>query len=118
MLLQTNCLRVLRKAKDRVAMDIEGLIENLETLSDTLKSKPLRESASFSDFESSHERFEAMLSDLRVVVQKSDDHDPEKLKTILENLQTVISELDELCGIQLSLLDFVSAITPVKAIKD
>ena len=76
-------------------MDIEGLIENLETLSDTLKSKPLRESASLSDFESSYERFEAMLSDLRVVVQKSDDHDPEKLKTILENLQTIISELDE-----------------------
>ena len=52
------------------------------------------------------------------MVQKSDDHDPAKLKTILENLQTIISELDELCGNQLRLLDFVSAITPVKAIKD
>ena len=99
-------------------MDIEGLIKNLETLSDILKSKPIRENVNLDDFKNSYERFEAMLSDLRVVVQKSDDHDPEKLKTILENLQTIISELDELCGVQLSLLDFVSAITPVKAIKD
>ena len=95
-------------------MDIEGLIENLETLSDTLKSKPLRESASLSDFESSYERFEAMLSDLRVVVQKSDDHDPEKLKTILEILGQTVAELDKLCGDQLDLLNFVSDITPVK----
>ena len=39
-------------------------------------------------------------------------------RSTLENLQKIISELDELCDDRLNLLDFVSEITPVKEIKD
>ena len=47
-------------------MDIKGLVENLDTLSDILKSNPIRESVNADDFKNSYERFEAALSDLRV----------------------------------------------------
>ena len=114
----TSYLKALRKAKDRVAMDIEGLIENLKALSDILKSRPIRESVSLNDFKNSYDRFEAAVSDLRVVSKQSVQRDPTKLRSILENLQKTISELDELCDDRLNLLDFVSQITPVKEIKD
>jgi hypothetical protein len=110
-------LKALRKAKGRVAMDIEGLIENLKTLSDILKSKPIRESASLNDFKNSYDRFEAAVSDLRVVSKRPLQQDSTNLRSILINLQDTISELDELCDEQLNLLDFVSAITPVTEIK-
>ena len=48
-------------------MDIEGLIKNLEALSDILKSNPIRESVSLDDFKNSYDRFEAALSDLKGV---------------------------------------------------
>ena len=99
-------------------MDIEGLIENLKALSDILKSRPIRESASLNDFKDSYDRFEAAVSDLRVVAKRPLQQDPTNLKSILINLQDTISELDELCDDRLNLLDFVSEITPVKAIKD
>ena len=118
MLSQINFLRALRKAKDRVAMDIEGLIENLKALSDILKSRPIRESVSLNDFENSYDRFEAAVSDLRVMSKQAMQKDPTKLRLTLENLQKIISELDELCDDRLNLLDFVSEITPVKEIKD
>ena len=116
--LQISYLKALRKAKDRVAMDIEGLIENLKALSDILKSKPIRESVSLNDFKNSYDRFEAAVSDLRVMSKQSVQRDSTKLRSILENLQKTISELDELCDDRLNLLDFVSHITPVKEIKD
>ena len=99
-------------------MDIEGLIENLKTLSDILKSRPIRESVSLNDFKNSYDRFEAAVSDLRVVSKGSMQRDSAKLRSILENLQKIISELDELCDDRLNLLDFVSQITPVKEVKD
>jgi ABC-type transporter Mla subunit MlaD len=99
-------------------MDIEGLIENLKTLSDILKSRPIRESASLNDFKDSYDRFEAVVSDLRVVAKRPLQQDPTNLRSILINLQDTISELDELCDEQLNFLDFVSAITPVTEIKD
>ena len=99
-------------------MDIEGLIENLKALSDILKSRPIRESVSLNDFKNSYDRFEAAVSDLKVVSKKSTQQDPTKLRSTLENLQKIISELDELCDDRLNLLDFVSQITPVKEIKD
>ena len=111
-------MKALRKAKDRVAMDIEGLIENLKALSDILKSRPIRESVSLNDFKNSYDRFEAAVSDLKVVSKKSTQQDSAKLRSTLENLQKIISELDELCDDRLNLLDFVSEITPVKEIKD
>ena len=77
-------------------MDIEGLIENLKALSDILKSKPIRESVSLNDFKNSYDRFEAAVSDLRVVSKQSVQRDSTKLRSILENLQKTISELDEL----------------------
>ena len=118
MLLQISYLKALRKAKDRVAMDIEGLIENLKALSDILKSRPIRESVSLNDFKNSYDRFEAAVSDLKVMSKKSIQRDSAKLRSTLENLQKIISELDELCDDRLNLLDFVSEITPVKEIKD
>ena len=99
-------------------MDIEGLIENLKALSDILKSRPIRESVSLNDFKNSYDRFEAAVSDLRVMSKKSGPRDSTKLRSILENLQKTISELDELCETRINLLDFVSEITPVKEIKD
>ena len=99
-------------------MDIEGLIQNLKALSDILKSRPIRESASLNDFKDSYDRFEAVVSDLRVVAKRPLQQDPTNLRSILINLQDTISELDELCDEQLNLLDFVSAITPVTEIKD
>jgi len=99
-------------------MDIEGLIENLKALSDILKSRPIRESVSLNDFKNSYDRFEAAVSDLRVMSKKSGQRDSTKLRSILENLQKTISELDELCETRINLLDFVSEITPVKEIKD
>tara|TARA_B100000614_G_C14555601_1_gene495423 strand:- start:1947 stop:2282 length:336 start_codon:yes stop_codon:yes gene_type:complete len=111
-------LKALRKAKDRVAMDIEGLIENLKALSDILKSRPIRESVSLNDFKNSYDRFEAAVSDLKVVSNQSMQRDSTKLRSTLENLQKTISELDKLCDDRLNLLDFVSEITPVKEIKD
>ena len=118
MLLQISYLKALRKAKDRVAMDIEGLIENLKALSDILKSRPIRESVSLNDFKNSYDRFEAAVSDLKGVSKQSMQRDSTKLRSTLENLQKTISELDELCDDRLNLLDFVSQITPVKEIKD
>lgn len=118
MLLQISYLKALRKAKDRVAMDIEGLIENLKALSDILKSRPIRESVSLNDFKNSYDRFEAVVSDLKVMSKKSMQRDSAKLRSTLESLQKIISELDELCDDRLNLLDFVSEITPVKEIKD
>ena len=99
-------------------MDIEGLIENLKALSDILKSRPIRESVSLNDFKNSYDRFEAAVSDLRVMSKQAMQKDPTKLRLTLENLQKIISELDELCDDRLNLLDFVSEITPVKEIKD
>ena len=115
---QINYLIALRKARDSVAMDIEGLIKNLEALSDILKSNSIRESVNLDDFRNSYDRFEAALSDLRVVSKNSLDKDPKKLKSIIENLKEIISELDEFCSAQINLLEFVSEITPVKLSKD
>ena len=97
-------------------MDIEGLIENLKALSDILKSKPIRESVSLNDFKNSYERFEAALSDLRVVAKSAAVIDPGKLKPIIESLGEAVSELDKLCGDKLNLLSFISDITPIKEI--
>ena len=99
-------------------MDIEGLIENLKALSDILKSRPIRESVSLNDFKNSYDRFEAAVSDLKGMPKQSMQPDSTKLRSTLENLQKIISELDELCDDRLNLLDFVSEITPVKEIKD
>ena len=107
-------MKALKKAKDRVAMDIEGLIKNLETLSDILKSNPIRESVSLDDFKNSYDRFEAALSDLKSVSKASEKRDASKLKPILEILEETVAELDKLCGDQLDILNFVSDITPVK----
>ena len=114
--LQISYLKALRKAKDSVAMDIKGLVENLDTLSDILKSNPIRESVNADDFKNSYERFEAALSDLRVVAKSAAVIDPGKLKPIIESLGEAVSELDKLCGDKLNLLSFVSDITPIKEI--
>ena len=97
-------------------MDIEGLIKNLQALEDILKSKTLRESESLNDLSSSLERFEAALSDLRVVTKSAAVIDPGKLKPIIESLGEAVSELDKLCGDKLNLLSFVSDITPIKEV--
>jgi len=114
---QINCLRALRKAKDRVAMDIEGLIKNLETLSDILKSKPVRESVNLDDFKNSYDRFEAALSDLKSLSKASKSTDRTALKPILEVLGETVAELDKIFGYRLDLLKFVSEITPVNSTK-
>jgi len=98
-------------------MDIEGLIKNLETLSDILKSKPVRESVNLDDFKNSYDRFEAVLSDLKSVSKASNSTDNAALKPILEILGETVAELDKIFGYQLDLLEFVSEITPVNGTK-
>ena len=95
-------------------MDIKALIENLQALSDTLKSNPIRESESFKDFTNCVERFEGLLSDLVVVSRDNTENAPTAVKKNLSELSELLIEIDEYCDHQINVLQFVSQIAPHK----
>ena len=95
-------------------MDIKALIENLQALSDTLKSKPIRESESFNDFTNCVERFEGLLSDLVVVSRDDIENAPTAVKKKLSELSELLIEIAEYCDHQINVLQFVSQIAPHK----
>ena len=95
-------------------MDIKALIENLQALSDTLKSNPIRESESFKDFTNCVERFEGLLSDLVVVSRDDIENAPTAVKKKLAELSEVLIEIDKYCDHQINVLQFVSQIAPHK----
>ena len=95
-------------------MDIKALTENLQALSDTLKSNPIRESESFKDFTNCVERFEGLLSDLVVVSRDNTENAPTAVKKKLSELSEVLIEIDKYCDHQINVLQFVSQIAPHK----
>jgi uncharacterized UPF0160 family protein len=95
-------------------MDIKALIENLQALSDTLKSNPIRESESFKDFTNCVERFEGLLSGLVVMSRDNTENAPIAVKKNLSELSELLIEIDEYCDHQINVLEFVSQIAPHK----
>ena len=95
-------------------MNIAALIENLEALDDSLKTTTIRESENFDDFKDCVKRFQATLADLVVVAKSSDIYEHENLKSLLEELQLILSELDKLGAHEMNVLDFLNNIAPRK----
>lgn len=95
-------------------MDIEALIENLEALDDSLKTTTIRESENLDDLRDCVKRFQAALADLLVVSKSSDTYKHENLKPILEELQLILSELENLGAHEIKVLDFLNDLTPRK----
>ena len=92
-------------------MDIEALIENLEAVNDSLKSKTIRES---DVFKKCVERFQAKLADLIGVYKSSNSEKAADLKTIVSDLKAILEEIDKLSSHDGKVLDFVKDIVPVK----
>ena len=95
-------------------MDIEALIENLEALDDSLKTTTIRESENLNDFRDCVKRFQASLADLIVVSKSSDIDKHENLKPLLEEMQLILSELDNLGAHEIKVLDFLNDLAPRK----
>ena len=95
-------------------MDIEALIENLEALDDSLKTTTIRESKNLNDFRDCVKRFQASLADLIVVSKSSDIDKHENLKPLLEEMQLILSELDNLGAHEIKVLDFLNDLAPRK----
>ena len=95
-------------------MDIKALTENLQALSDTIKSNSIRESESFKDFTNCVERFEGLLSDLVVVSRDTTENAPTSVKKKLSELSELLIEIDKYCDHQINVLQFVSQIAPHK----
>ncbi len=91
-------------------MDIEALIENLEALD--LKTTTIRESENLDDFRDCVKRFQATLADLVVVSKSSDIYKNENLKPLLEELQLILSELENLSAHEIKVLDFLNDLAP------
>ena len=95
-------------------MDIEALIENLEALDDSLKTTTIRESENLDGFRDCFKRFQATLADLIVVSESSDVYKHENLKPLLEELQLILSELENLGAHEIKVLDFLDDLAPRK----
>ena len=95
-------------------MDIEALIENLEALDDSLKTTTIRESENLDDFRDCVKRFQAALADLVAVCKSSDIYKHENLKPLLEELQLILSELENLGAHKIKVLDFLNDLAPRK----
>ena len=95
-------------------MDIEALIENLEALDDSLKTTTIRESENLDDFRDCVKRFQAALADLIVVSKSSDIYKHENLKSLLQELQLILAELDSLGAHEIKVLDFLNDLAPRK----
>tara|TARA_A100001234_G_scaffold141573_1_gene124367 strand:- start:127 stop:414 length:288 start_codon:yes stop_codon:yes gene_type:complete len=95
-------------------MDIEALIENLEALDDSLKTTTIRESENLDDFRDCVKRFQASLAGLIGVAKSSNSNNHENLKPLLEELQLILSELDNLGAHEIKVLDFLNDLAPRK----
>ena len=95
-------------------MDIKALIENLEALDDSLKTTTIHESENLDGFRDCVKRFQATLADLIVVSKSSDIYKNENLKPLLEELQLILSELENLGAHEIKVLDFLDDLAPRK----
>ena len=95
-------------------MDIEALIENLEALDDSLKTTIIRESENFDDFKDCVKRFQATLADLIGVSKSANGNNHENLKSLLQELQLILAELDSLGAHEIKVLDFLNDLAPRK----
>mgnify|MGYP005717770975 FL=1 len=95
-------------------MNIEALIENLEALDDSLKTTTIRESENFDDFKDCVKRFQATLADLIGVSKSANSNNHENLKSLLQELQLILSELDGLGAHEIKVLDFLNDLAPRK----
>ena len=95
-------------------MNIEALIENLEALDDSLKTTTIRESENLDDFRDCVKRFQALLAGLIGVCKSSDSNNHENLKPLLEELQLILSELENLGAHKIKVLDFLNDLAPRK----
>ena len=95
-------------------MDIEALIENLEALDDSLNTTAIRESENFDGFKDCVKRFQAKLADLIGVYKSSNGANHENLKSLLEDLQLILAELDSLGAHEIKVLDFLDDLAPRK----
>ena len=95
-------------------MDIEALIENLEALDYSLKTTTISESENLDDFRDCVKRFQAALADLVGVSKSSDIYKHENLKPLLEELQLILSELENLGAHEIKVLDFLNDLAPIK----
>ena len=95
-------------------MDIEALIENLEALDDSLKTTIIRESENFDDFKDCVKRFQAKLADLIGVSKSANGNNHENLKSLLQELQLILAELDSLGAHEIKVLDFLNDLAPRK----
>ena len=95
-------------------MNIEALIENLEALDDSLKTTIIRESENFDDFKDCVKRFQATLADLIGVYKSANGNNHENLKSLLQELQLILAELDSLGAHEIKVLDFLNDLAPRK----
>ena len=95
-------------------MDIEALIENLEALDDSLKTTIIRESENFDDFKDCVKRFQATLADLIGISKSANGNNHENLKSLLQELQLILAELDSLGAHEIKVLDFLNDLAPRK----
>ena len=95
-------------------MDIEALIENLEALDDSLKTTTIRESENLDDFRDCVKRFQATLAGLIGISKSSNSNNHENLKSLLQELQLILAELDSLSAHDIKVLDFLNDLAPRK----
>ena len=95
-------------------MDIEALIENLEALDDSLKTTTIRESENLDDFRDCVKRFQATLAGLIGISKSSNSNNHENLKSLLQELQLILAELDSLGAHKIKVLDFLNDLAPRK----
>ena len=95
-------------------MDIEALIENLEALDDSLKTTTIRESENLDGFRDCVKRFQASLAGLVGIYKSSNSNNHENLKPLLEELQLILSELENLGAHEIKVLDFLNDLAPRK----
>ena len=95
-------------------MDIEALIENLEALDDSLKTTTIRESENLDDFRDCVKRFQATLAGLIGISKSSNSNNHENLKSLLQELQLILAELDSLGAHEIKVLDFLNDLAPRK----
>ena len=95
-------------------MDIKALIENLEALDNSLKTTTIRESENLDDFRDCVKRFQATLADLVHVYKSSDIYKHQNLKPLLEELQLILSELENLGAHEIKVLEFLDDLAPRK----
>ena len=95
-------------------MDIEALIENLEALDDSLKTTTIRESENLDDFRDCVKRFQAKLAGLIGISKSLNSNNHENLKSLLQELQLILAELDSLGAHEIKVLDFLNDLAPRK----